>query len=602
MSTGDKKPAIISVSGAPKTPVYPDEIETTTASEDFKENILSHKRYIDKTLVLVPLLRRSHETTFLLRPRRFGKTLTLSMIRYFAEDTRDESVNMENRALFNGMNILSAGAFYAGQMTAYPVINLTLQGVKGEDFPMAYRSLLFAIQGEYIRHRYVLDSDRLIDAEKEYFQSVLDSTSQKRQTPFPKADAAVSLLKLSEFLRKVHGKKAVVLIDEYDVPLEKAWQGGYYREMAAVISPLLQNVLKTNSSNLQFAVVTGCLRVAKESIYTGLNNPEISTVLSENLSTAIGFTEEETRLLLAESGFPDHFQEVREWYDGYCFGSSRIYNPWSVIRHIEKLTENPSAKPGPHWAGTSENAIIRELAAKGSLEVREKAERVIRLETITFAARDNIVYSELDYHDDNVFNVLLHAGYLTVESQEGGTITARIPNREIRELFESQIREWFTGHAKSFDVQRLYSAMAAGDARLVREILVEQYLASMSYYDTQEAYYHGVLLALLSQNVAFRVTSNRESGSGRFDLQCEERVRQNTVYLLEVKVSKTQKAMTKDAERASRQAKAKKYAVDALMDGYGTVLVYGIAFYQKDCRVCAGGVYRQTDLKELMTK
>ena len=565
---------------------------TTTASEDFKKNILSNKRYVDKTQLLIPLLRGDHETTFFLRPRRFGKTLTLSMIRYYVEDTRQEEENAQNRQLFAGMKILSAGEFYTRQMTAYPVINLTFQAVKDEQsFEGAYDALVAQIQDEYERHAWLLESDGLTERNRLYFRRIMMGIDERSGKQTPVTDYRLSLKRLSEFLRKGTGKKAVILIDEYDVPLEKAHQGGYYKEMVNVISPLLQNALKTNSENLQFGVVTGCLRIAKESIYTGLNNPAVNTVLSDAMSDVIGFTEEETRQLLADSGFAAHFAEVKEWYDGYRFGQSRIYNPWSVIRHIEELSSNPSARPGAHWAGTSENAIIRELAAKGTLDVKEKVEAAMRGDAVTFTGRDNIVYAELDYHDDNVFNVMLHAGYLTAVSSDGDTVTAVIPNREVHKIFTDEVKSWFEDTLKTFDPRKIYTAMERGDATRLREILVEEFLSCMSYYDTQEAYYHGVLLALLAQNRAYRVSSNRESGKGRFDLQCLERVKQDSAFVIEVKVSKSYRAMAKDAARGAKQAKTKRYAQEAVQDGYRTVRTFGIAFFGKDCRICAGEVY-----------
>ena len=536
----------------------------------------------------------------MLRPRRFGKTLTLSMIRYFVEDTGDEIENAQNRGLFAGMKILSAGEYYTEKMTSFPVVNLTFQSVQDTgSFQDAYQALVEQIQDEYERHMEILDSDRLTSRNRAYFKKIMtgvDEETGKRTTP---ADYRLSLKRLTEYLRKAYGKKAVVLIDEYDVPLEKAYRGGYYQKMIGILSPLLQNVLKTNSANLQFAVVTGCLRIAKESIYTGLNNPEVNTVLSDSLSDIIGFTEAETEKLLADSGFPAHFAEVRDWYDGYQFGRTRIYNPWSVILHIEALTANPAAKPGLHWAGTSENAILRELAARGSLEVKEKVERLMRGESVTFASRDNIVYSELDYHDDNVFNVMLHTGYLTASDHDNETITAVIPNREVHRIYRDQIRGWFDESMKLFDVRRLYSAMERGDTKTFRELLVGQFLVSMSYFDTQEAYYHGLLLALLAQNTAFRVTSNRESGRGRFDLQCAEIVKQREAYILEVKVSAGRKAMAADAERGAKQARTKHYAMEALREGYERACTFGIAFSGRDCRVCAGDIYTQEDLQAM---
>ncbi|MDO4803493.1 MAG: AAA family ATPase [Lachnospiraceae bacterium] len=580
--------------------------ETSTASEDFKENILGRKRYVDKTSILVPLLKRTHETTFFLRPRRFGKTLTLSMLHYYLEDTRDEKLNAENRGLFEGMQIMSEGEFYVGQMTQYPVIHLTFQSVKGDRFETAYSALVSVIRGEYHRHRYALDEGGICPEDKVYFKKILESIVRKEDNPLPVSDLVVSLLRLSEYLASIHGRKTVVLLDEYDVPLEKAHYGGYYREMVNVISPLLQNVLKTNSANLQFAVVTGCLRIAKESIYTGLNNPEVNTVLSDSLSDALGFTEEEVKNLLSDSGFPDRYEEMREWYDGYRFGQGGktvIYNPWSVIKRIEELAANSDSIPSTPWAGTSSNIIIRELAERGAASVKEKAEALMRGEAITFRERDDIVYSELDYHDDNVFSVMLHTGYLTNAGFDGDNLTAVIPNREVRKIYRDQISEWFRGTLGTFDVRKLYQALERGDevgAKETERILVTRFLASMSYFDSQEAYYHGVLLALLQLNEGYLVTSNREAGKGRFDLACRERGFRRYAIILEVKCSKTSKALYADAGKGASQAKTKKYAVEVLREGYETVITYGVSFYRKDCAVRLGQKYTQGDLDGLI--
>ena len=348
-----------------------EEKRTCTASEDFKSNIENGFRYVDKTDLLIPLLNREHESTFFLRPRRFGKTLTLSMIRRFVEDTRDETLNAENRELFRGLKIMEAGEKYTRQMTSYPVINLTLQAVKGGSFDLAIGALQHLITKAYGEKSYLMNSPALNENDKRYFERIFKGNDDRGKEASLN-DFLFSLKNLTEFLRKDSGKRAVVLIDEYDVPLEKAYQDGYYSDMVSVIGPLLQNVLKTNSENLQFAVVTGCLRIAKEGIYTGLNNPDVNTVLSRNGSDAIGFTEEEVKKLLDDSSVGDHFEQVSEWYDGYRFGDSIIYNPWSVIKFIEDLTVSPDAPPLTYWANTSGNAIIRELAERADEETREK--------------------------------------------------------------------------------------------------------------------------------------------------------------------------------------------------------------------------------------
>ena len=564
-----------------------EEKKTRTASEDFKSNLEGGFRYVDKTELLIPLLNREHETTFFLRPRRFGKTLTLSMIRYFVEDTRDENLNAENRELFRGLKIMEAGEPYIHQMTSFPVINLTLQTVKGEDFSVAYQILRELVYKCFQGKKYLLDSPALDRTDRFFFERVYlgkDENGQKMSS----VDLMNSLKRLTEFLRKDSGKRAVVLIDEYDVPLEKAYTNGYYREMVNIIGPMMQNVLKTNSENLQFAVVTGCLRIAKEGIYTGLNNPDINTVLSVRGGDAIGFTEEETRKLLEDSGAGTFAGQVREWYDGYRFGDTVIYNPWSVIKFIEDKNANPNAPPLAYWASTSENAIIRELAEKADQNTRDMIEQVIQGEEISFRLQDNIVYDELFEKPENVWNVMLSAGYLTATHFDGETIQARIPNKEVHRIYRDQIRDWFRQKVKMFDVHALYHAMEEGNVDRMQEILNEEFLCSMSYYDTTEAFYHGVLLTLMQLNGDYFCESNRESGNGRFDVMARRKVRQDLAFILEVKVSSLTEEMVSDAEKAAAQIEEKKYFMTLQRLRYRRIMTYGIAFCQKTCVICQG--------------
>ena len=589
-------------------PVIPEKEEViSTASEDFKVNITGGKMYIDKTKILIPLLKKIHESTFFLRPRRFGKTLMLSMLRYYLEDTRDDALNAENRLLFDGMYIMSAGDFYTEQMTSYPVIHMTFQSVRGEKFDIAYSALVSVIRDEYKRHSYVLNSEILRPEEKAYFKKILESIVRKEGDPLPVSDLVISLQRLSGFLTAVHGRKTVILIDEYDVPLEKAYIGKYYDKMVNVISPLLQNALKTNSMNLQFAVVTGCLRIAKESIYTGLNNPEINTVLSDSMSDAFGFTCEEVQNLLRVNGFENHYDEIIEWYGGYGFGQSGktiVCNPWSVIKRIEALKANPNSKPGTPWAGTSENIIIQRLAERGSKYVKENAESLMRGENIKFRERDDIIFAELNYRDENVFNVMLQAGYLTIIDFDGDSITVKIPNFEIKRIFQDKISNWLTGQLAVFDVNELYKALERGDEKGAQDaqiILVTTFLSSMSYYDTLESFYHGVLMTLLKFNEKYHVTSNREAGKGRFDLQCREIGFRRVAIIIEVKVSKKSKDLYSDAEKGAAQTITRNYAVEALQEGFRSVITYGISFYGKDCAICFGNKYSQSDLKRLLS-
>ena len=567
-----------------------EEKTTYTASEDFKKNLEGGFRYVDKTELLIPLLDVKHETTFFLRPRRFGKTLTLSMIRRFVEDTRDEAMNSENRELFRGLKIMEAGEKYTRQMTSYPVINITLQTVKGSTFDVAWPALRNLIRDLYNDKSYLLESDTLTDIDKLYYRQILSGFDDQGNR-ISLADYQQSLKQLTYFLRKASGKRTVVLIDEYDVPLEHAYSKGYYPEMVSVIGPLLQNVLKTNSENLQFAVITGCLRIAKEGIYTGLNNPAVNTVLSHRGSDAIGFTEEEVRKLLQDSGVGDHFEQVREWYDGYRFGNTVIYNPWSVIQFIEDLNANPAAPPLTYWANTSGNAIIRELAERADEDTREKIERAMQGEEISFQLRDNIVYNELYKDPHNVLNVMLSAGYLTATSFDGEMIQARIPNREVLKIYRDQISDWFRESVKTFDVRSLYQALEQGNAAQAEQILTDEFMSAMSYYDTAEAFYHGVLLTLMQLNRNYLCKSNRESGRGRFDILAKQRTRWDLAFILEAKVSKAPTEMLADARQGAKQIAEKGYCTELQREGYEKIMTYSISFCEKRCRVVQGETF-----------
>ena len=363
-------------------------------------------------------------------------------------------------------------------------------------FSVAKDELWLLIRDLYAEKSYLLDSPALKESEKNYFQRILlgiDGTGRK----VTQAEYKQSLRKLTSFLRADSGKKVVVLIDEYDVPLEKAYQHGYYNRMVNLVGPLLQNVLKTNSGNLQFAVVTGCLKIAKEGIYTGLNNPSVNTVLSFQGCDAIGFTEAEVQKLLADSGLSEYMDEIRSWYDGYRFGKTVIYNPWSVIKRIEDLSAERSSPPLTYWANTSANTVIRELAEHADDATRCKIEQLMQGKLITFTLQDSIVYDELYTNPENVLNVMLFAGYLTAVDFDGRTIYARIPNREVHVIFEHQIKAWFQQSLRTFDVRNLYSALIEGAAEKVELVLTDEFLSAMSYYDSVEAFYHGVLLALM---------------------------------------------------------------------------------------------------------
>ena len=443
--------------------------KTSTGSEDFKKNIMNGIRYVDKTSLLAPLLGGTHETTFFLRPRRFGKTFTLSMIQYFVEDTRDPALNQENRSLFQGMRIMDMGERYTDMMTSFPVIHLTLQTVKGLTYETCYSTLVKLIGKLYSDNQWLLKSNTLDELDRHHFNRILYGKDENGQQ-IGQVDVTSSLHKLSLYMRKATGKEVVVLIDEYDVPLENAYRNGYYRKITEVIEPMLHNVLKANSDNLKFAVVTGRFHIVKGRISAGLNNPEINTVNSTLGGDAIGFTEAEVKHLLAYSCLEDHFDEVKEWYGGYCSGETVIYNPWSVIKFIEDLTASSSAKPKLYWCGTSENAIILELAKHADGTTREKTETLMQGGEITFALRDDIVYDNLFEDHDNVFNVMLATGYLTATETTATTVKARIPNKEVLEIYRQKLSQWFNESLSSFNAQELYAMMESGNEEQVEQI------------------------------------------------------------------------------------------------------------------------------------
>lgn len=433
-----------------------------------------------------------------------------------------------------------------------------------------------------------MDSPALDQTDRLFFErSYLgkDKNGQKRSA----ADITHSLKRLTEFLRKDSGKRTVVLLDEYDVPLENACTNGYGRKMGNVIGPLLQNVLKTNSENLQFAVVTGCLRPAKEEIWSGLNHPEVNTVLSIREGDAIGFTEEETRKLLQDSGVGEHCQQVREWYEGYRFGNTVIYNPWSVIKFIEDKKVSPDAPPLTYWGSTGSNVIIQELAEKADQDTKELIDRAMQGEEISFPVQESIAYDKLFEKPENVLNVLLTAGYLTAVHFDGTAVRVRIPNKEVHEIFRNQIRDWFAQAVKTFDVHSLYAAMEQWDTAQMEVILTEEFLSVMNYHDSAEAFYHGVLLTLMQLNQEYLCVSNRESGTGRFDIMAKQRSRWNLGFVLEVKISGMPGELLSDAREGAKQITEKEYVKELLREGYRTVKTYSLAFCEKRCRVIQGG-------------
>ena len=552
-------------------------------TEDFKELIEKNYYYVDKTLWIKELIDRRIKVGLFTRPRRFGKTLNLSMLRYFFEDTRDASVNEENRRLFDGLAIADAGEEYTAHMQKYPVITLTLKSAKQGDFDTAYMMLKKEIAEEFLRHGQVLYSDALSKAEKARFRNIADLEAED-------AHYADALKFLSGCLKKAYGKRSIILLDEYDVPLENAYYRGFYEEMIDFIRSLFESALKTNP-NLEFAVITGCLRISRESIFTGLNNLDIVSILDKRYGEYFGFTPEEVRKMLEYYGCKHRLEDLKRWYDGYLFGKTEVYNPWSVIKFQSDLTADPEAFPRPYWSNTSSNSIVRDLIQEADSIAVGELETLLAGGTIQKPVHEDITYADIRQSQDNLWNFLFFTGYLkkTGEVLDGSRIKVdlAIPNMEIRSIYEDKIRNWFDEKTKQKDLSALYEALLSGDEEATQKELKKLLGESISYLDSAEAFYHGFLLGVL-MNIGggYIVKSNREAGNGRYDI-CVYHISDETkpAAVIELKAVKRAGQMEKGAEEALRQIAEKKY--DAWLGdlGYEECWHVGVGFCRKNCAV-----------------
>lgn len=482
--------------------------------ESYKEIINKPYYYVDKTLLIKDLLDNGALVSCFTRPRRFGKTLALSMLKTFFEQAIDDKGNAaDNSRYFTGMRIAEAGEQYMKHMAKYPVISLSLKSAKQPDFDIAYQCMVQDIAYEYDRHRYVLEGEQLSDADKEVYKSLMERKGDREQY-------ATSLKFLSECLRKYHGRNTIILIDEYDVPLENAYFRGFYNEMMDFIRSLFESALKTNNS-LEFAVITGCLRISRESIFTGLNNLEVISVLSDNYSEYYGFTESEVEHMLEAYGLEDKLEEIKQWYDGYLFGKTEVYNPWSVINYVKAGISNRVAFPRPYWSNTSSNSIVRELIDGADMYVKKDIEELIAGGTIEKPVHEDITYEDIHKTQDNLWNFLFFTGYLKKvnERYDERTIylTMKIPNDEVLYIYENTIKEWFECKRKNTDLNVLYNAVLDGDCDTFAEQVNRQLSETISYYDYSESYYHGFLCGLLKGCNRYAAISNRENSNGRPD-------------------------------------------------------------------------------------
>lgn len=549
--------------------------------EDFEEMIAKDYYYVDKTLLIKELLDRKGKTTLFTRPRRFGKTLNLSMLRYFFENTGDEEKNRKNRDLFTGLKICGAGDAYLEQMGQYPVISLTLKSAKQSCFFDSYACLKEEIAKEFSRHEEIVPALEN-EIEKQKYRNIRNRTAQKE-------DYLTCLTFLSECLYQVYRKKSIVLIDEYDVPLESAYFAGFYEEMVGFIRSVFESALKTNPY-LEFAVITGCLRISKESIFTGLNNLEIFSVLSKRYSEYFGFVQEEVDAMLACYGLDEKKELVQRWYDGYRFGDTEVYNPWSVIKFISDLCEDRNAFPMEYWANTSSNSIVKDMIYRAELEVKQEIENLIAGETIEKKVHEEITYQDIDASWENLWNFLFFTGYLKQVSlcqiADERYVKLAIPNVEVKNIYQNQIRNWFADEMKRKDLSVLYRALLDGDMAGFERELMGILVQTISYLDGGEAFYHGFLLGvLINLDGGYLKKSNREAGDGRYDICVYNLDETKPVFIFELKVAEKYHQMGAKAEEALRQIEEKKYDVWLPEEGYRECYHVGIGFYRKRCRV-----------------
>ena len=550
--------------------------------DNFEKLITRGYYFVDKTLFIKELLDKKGDVNLFTRPRRFGKTLNMSMLQYFFEDSRnDEGTKLDNAYLFQGLNIMEAGNQYLSHMGQYPVINLSLKSGKQPDFDMAYHMLIRQIAEEYLRHKYILQDERLSEQKERYLEIMREQADRNSYND--------SLKFLSQCLEKYYGKKVIILIDEYDVPLENAFMEGFYEEMVAFIRSLFESALKTNSS-LEFSVITGCLRISKESIFTGMNNLDIVSILSKNYDEYFGFTEKDVKKICKDYKLEHKYELIKEWYNGYIFGNTNVYNPWSMIRFIKDLKADENEFPSSYWANTSSNSIVRKLIEIADEDTKKEIEALIEGKTIEKPIHEDITYDEVYKTMDNLWNFMFFTGYFRkvrewMDGEDKLFVELMIPNKEVKYIFRTKILGWFEEKVKAKDRSHLFQALIDRDVETLEEEIVELLMETISFNDAYESFYHGFLTGILSGMKGYTVKSNREGGSGRSDLFIRPVTRRKPAYVLEFKVAKTFTDLEKMAEAALQQIEDRQYVRELEDDGYQTVYRYGVAFFGKDCLV-----------------
>lgn len=546
--------------------------------ENFEDMIKENYYYVDKTGLLKQLLNEHGLVNLFTRPRRFGKSLNMSMLKYFFEIGNDQ-------AIFEDLEISKDKELCDQYQGKFPVISVSLKGAKAGNYEDAKAMMKYIMAAESRRLYDRMSGDKLSEKQKEQMKSLMSDNMKD-------TELMTALWILSSILKEYYGKKVIILIDEYDVPLDKAFENNYYNEMIILLRNMLKQSLKTND-NLYMAVLTGCLRIARESIFTGLNNFNIFSITDQYFDEYFGFTDKEVKEILQYYKVPEAFEQTKKWYDGYRFGSTDIYCPWDVINHCRALKVEPDATPQPYWINTSGNYIVKRFIEKANQQTRREIEQLIEGKAIQKEIRLELTYNELDSTIENLWSVLFATGYLTQQGKpQGRTYSLIIPNESIRQIFIEQIQEWFKETTRK-DENRLKDfckAFEEGNAEAIEEQFNNYLMKTISIRDTfttkKENFYHGVLLGLLSYDPDWYITSNQESGDGYSDIMIEaEQARIGII--IEVKYAENIKTLDKACQKALKQIKEKNYDQKLEEEGYETILNYGIACYKKRCKVLA---------------
>ena len=553
--------------------------------EDFKKIIDKDGYFVDKTLMIQSLIESQAMVTLFMRPRRFGKTLNQFMIRRFFEDERTRSgERIDNGYLFDGLKVTACGEEVLQHQQQYPVIFLSLKSAKQPNFEEAYKKICRALAEEFRRHQYLLEGNSLADDQKIMFQKIM-----AEQADYSAYNDALKFL--SECLWQYHGKNTIILIDEYDVPLENAYLEGFYDRMIQFIRSLFESALKTNPY-LEKSVITGCLRISKESIFTGLNNLETDSVLHTRYADSFGFTEDEVKAMLAYYDLTAELPEVKRWYDGYLFNETEIYNPWSILKYVNDRKDKVTKFALPYWSNTSSNSIVREMVGEADEMAKADLETLINDGTIEKPVHEDITYGDIHQSQDNLWNFLFFTGYLKKiserkdESGETLYLTMAIPNTEIKTIYKNSIAYWFEQRMKETDRSPLKHALETGDCEAAEDFINRQLADTISYYDYAENFYHGFMAGLLVNIGGYRVKSNRESGNGRPDIVMQTvQVRKGRVILLELKIADSIAEMEAACDRGLAQIEEQRYAEPFITEGYPEVKKYALSFCKKECMI-----------------